>query len=184
MSSLCRCGSQLATGCGVNEIPAKQKPRRRLIILGVIIATCALILDQLTKYWILYDVMQPPRVIEVTPFFNIVLAWNRGVSFGMFNEASTYGPHLLTALALVIVVALSVWLYKAETRFTALALGLIIGGALGNVIDRVQFGAVVDFLDFHAMGYRWPAFNVSDASICIGAAMLVLESLFQPGKTS
>jgi signal peptidase II len=81
-------------------------------------------------------------------------------------------------------VALGVWLYKAETRVTALALGLIIGGALGNVIDRVQFGAVVDFLDFHMMGYHWPAFNVADSGICIGAAMLILESLFQPGKSS
>ena len=168
----------------MSETPQTATPKRRLLRIGVAVAGCILILDQLSKVWILQSVMQPPRVIEITPFFNIVLAWNRGVSFGMFNQASDYGPHLLTALALAIVAALSVWLYKAEARFTVLSLGLIIGGALGNVIDRVRFGAVVDFLDFHAMGYHWPAFNVADAAICIGAAMLVLESLFQPGKTS
>lgn len=162
----------------------QQQLGRRLFITGVIIAVSILVFDQATKWWILYEVMQPPRSIEVTSFFNIVLAWNRGVSFGMFSSANEYGPYLLTGLALLIVVALGVWLYKAETRVTALALGLIIGGALGNVIDRVQFGAVVDFLDFHMMGYHWPAFNVADSGICIGAAMLILESLFQPGKSS
>ncbi len=153
-------------------------------MMGVIVAIIVLVIDQATKWWILYDVMQPPRVIEVTSFFNMVLAWNRGVSFGMFSSVNEYGPHLLTGLAVAIVLGLGVWLYKAETRFTARALGLIIGGALGNVIDRVEFGAVVDFLDFHIMGYHWPAFNVADSAICIGAAMLILESLFQQGKSS
>lgn len=162
----------------------QQLTGRRLLVTGVIIAVSVLVLDQVTKWWILYEVMQPPRAIEVTSYFNVVLAWNRGVSFGMFSSANEYGPYLLTGLALAIVLALGIWLYKAETRITALALGLIIGGALGNVIDRVQFGAVVDFLDFHVMGYHWPAFNVADSGICIGATMLILESLFQPGKSS
>lgn len=162
----------------------QQQPGRRLMMVGVIVAIAVLVIDQVTKWWILYDVMQPPRAIEVMPFFNVVLAWNRGVSFGMFSSANEYGPYLLTGLAISIVVALGVWLYKAETRITARALGLVIGGAIGNVIDRVQFGAVVDFLDFHVMGYHWPAFNVADSAICIGASMLILESLFQPGKSS
>jgi len=157
---------------------------RALFKLGITLALAVLVLDQASKWWILHQVMQPPRAIEVTSFFNLVLAWNRGVSFGMFSSANAYGPLLLTGLALAIVLALGVWLYKVETRFSALALGLIIGGAIGNVIDRVQFGAVVDFLDFHLMGYHWPAFNVADSAICVGAAMLILESLFQPGKSS
>ncbi len=149
---------------------------------GVIIAAIATALDQFSKFWILNDVMVPPRVIEVTPFFNLVLGWNRGVSFGMFNTASVYGPWLLTGLAMAIVIALGIWLWRADTKWVACALGLVIGGAIGNVVDRVRFGAVVDFLDVHAFGYHWPAFNVADSAIFIGAAILILESLFRPGE--
>jgi signal peptidase II len=156
--------------------------RSRVMALGIIVAI--LILDQASKYWILGSVMQPPRVIEVTSFFNIVLAWNRGVSFGMFNTDSTYGPMLLTGLAVGIVCVLAVWLWKAQTRVTVISIALVIGGAAGNVIDRLQYGAVVDFLDVHGFGYHWPAFNVADSAICVGASILVLESLFRRGETS
>lgn len=156
--------------------------RPRVMALGIIVAI--LILDQASKYWILGSVMQPPRVIEVTSFFNIVLAWNRGVSFGMFNTDSTYGPMLLTGLAVGIVCVLAVWLWKAQTRVTVISIALVIGGAAGNVIDRLQYGAVVDFLDVHGFGYHWPAFNVADSAICVGASILVLESLFRRGETS
>ncbi len=152
--------------------------------MAVLIAAAILIFDQLSKYWILNSVMQPPRTIEITSFFNIVLAWNRGVSFGMFNTDSTYGPMLLTGLAIGIVCVLAVWLWKAQTRVTAISIALIIGGAAGNVIDRLQYGAVVDFLDVHGFGYHWPAFNVADSAICVGASILVLESLFRRGETS
>ena len=145
--------------------------RPRVMALGIIVAI--LILDQASKYWILGSVMQPPRVIEVTSFFNIVLAWNRGVSFGMFNTDSTYGPMLLTGLAVGIVCVLAVWLWKAQTRVTVISIALVIGGAAGNVIDRLQYGAVVDFLDVHGFGYHWPAFNVADSAICVGASILV-----------
>ncbi len=155
---------------------------RRLFRSGLIVAVAAAVVDQLSKLWILYGVMAPPRVIEVTPFFNLVLAWNKGISFGMFNTDTAYGPWLLTGLAVVIVIALGIWLWRADTRWVALALGLVIGGAVGNVVDRVRFGAVVDFLDVHAFGYHWPAFNVADSAICVGAAILILESLFRPGE--
>lgn len=148
------------------------------------VAVTALVLDQASKLWILESVMQPPSVIEVTPFFNIVLAWNRGVSFGMFNQQSEYGPFLLTGLAVAIIIGLTVWLWRATTRASVLALGMIIGGAAGNVADRVQYGAVVDFLDFHVAGYHWPAFNIADSAVCVGAVILVLESLFTRGETS
>ena len=155
-----------------------------MLRLGFGLAALTIVLDQLSKHWILTSVMQPPKVIELTSFFNLVLAWNRGVSFGMFNQQSAYGPYILTGVAAVIVVALAIWLFTAESRFTALALGLVIGGAIGNVIDRLRFGAVVDFLDFHAMGYHWPAFNVADSAICVGAVMLVFESLFKSSESS
>ncbi|WNK00025.1 signal peptidase II [Thalassospiraceae bacterium LMO-JJ14] len=151
---------------------------------GAAVAVLALVFDQASKLWILESVMQPPRVIEITPFFNIVLAWNRGVSFGMFNQQSDYGPYLLTGLAVAIIIGLAVWLWRATTRSSVLALGLIIGGAIGNVVDRVQYGAVIDFLDFHVAGYHWPAFNIADSAVCVGAVILVLESLFTRGETS
>lgn len=147
--------------------------------LGWGLALAVLISDQITKWWILglfQDAARP--LFEITPFFNIVLAWNPGVSFGMFGNAGEYSVEILIALTLAISMVLAVWLMRAETRWTAWGLGLIVGGALGNVIDRFRFGAVTDFLDVHVMGYHWPAFNVADAAIVIGAGALVWESLF------
>ena len=153
------------------------KPGRlRRLGLGLAFATIAL--DQLTKWWIVNFVMNPPNVIEVTPFFNLVLGLNRGVSFGMFSSDSNLSRWLLTALALAIVCALAVWLWRAEKPWLAVALGLIIGGAIGNVIDRAMVGAVVDFLDFHVADYHWPTFNVADMGITCGAAVLIWDSVF------
>lgn len=159
------------------------KPRH-LFLKGMVLAVIAIILDQVSKWWILTDLMIPPRVIEITSNFNLVLAWNRGVSFGMFRQDSPYGPYILTGVAVVIVIGLAIWLWKSDTHWSALALGMVIGGAIGNVIDRLQYGAVVDFLDVHAFGYHWPAFNVADSAICVGAGMLILESLFNRGESS
>jgi signal peptidase II len=135
-------------------------------------------LDQATKWWILESVMQPPRVMPVTPFFNLVMVWNRGVSFGMFNQDSAYNAWIFTALALAISAVLVVWMWRADNRLIGVAIGLIVGGALGNAVDRLRFGAVADFLDFHVMGYHWPAFNVADAGISIGAVLLLADALF------
>ncbi|HEY9079248.1 signal peptidase II [Magnetovibrio sp.] len=143
------------------------------------LAVAILIADQISKWLILglfSDATRP--YFEITPFFNIVLAWNRGISFGMFGNAGEHGDTILIVLTLAIAVGLSVWLTRAESRLSALALGSIIGGAVGNVIDRFRFGAVTDFLDLHVLGYHWPAFNVADSAIVIGAAMLMWESLF------
>ena len=150
-----------------------------MIRLGLAIAAVVVLLDQATKLLILYVVMDPPRVIEVTSFFNIVLVWNRGVSFGLFSAQSPWTPWLLSGVALVITVVLLVWLRRADTRMVAAALGLVIGGAIGNVIDRIfqSRHAVVDFLDFHAGGYHWPAFNVADSAITVGVALLLIDSL-------
>jgi len=145
---------------------------------GLLIAVLVLALDQASKWVILTKVMRPPQVVEITPFFNLVMGWNRGVSFGLFHSDSPVHVIVLSGIAMVIVIALLVWLWRAVSRWTAVALGLIIGGALGNVIDRLRFGAVADFLDVHAFGYHWPAFNVADSAIVVGAGMLILESLF------
>jgi len=145
--------------------------------LSVALALLITVLDQISKSWILTDVMNPPTVITVTPFFNLVLVWNRGVSFGILNQSSVWIPWLLSALAAAICVGLFIWLRRAESRWLATALGLIIGGALGNLVDRLRFGAVVDFLDVHAFGYHWPAFNVADAAITVGVGVLLIDSL-------
>ncbi|MEE8394284.1 MAG: signal peptidase II [Rhodospirillales bacterium] len=145
---------------------------------GLIAAAAVVALDQATKWWVVENVMQPPRVIPVTSFFNLVMGWNRGVSFGLFNNSSDINAWIFTVLALLVVAVLMVWIYRVKAMLTALAIGLVIGGALGNVVDRLRFGAVADFLDFHLAGYHWPAFNVADASITVGAVVLVLESLF------
>lgn len=152
---------------------------RRTHLLRLAVAASALVLDQASKWWILTHVMQPPRIIPVTPFFNLVLGWNRGVSFGLFAVGAEIGAWFLPALALAIVAGLAVWLWRTESGLVAGALGLIVGGALGNVVDRLRFdGAVADFLDLHAFGYHWPAFNVADSAITVGAMILVAESLF------
>lgn len=143
---------------------------------GLAIAALVVALDQASKWWLLDLMGRDPRVIEIAPFFNLVLGLNRGVSFGMFDSAAL-GPWPLLLLAASITVGLLLWLAKAGQRWTATALGLIIGGAVGNAIDRVRFGGVVDFLDFHAFGRHWPAFNVADSAICIGVVMILVESV-------
>jgi len=129
-------------------------------------------------------VMKPPHVIEVTSFFNLVMGWNRGISFGFFNNDSPLNSWVLPLVTLLIVCFLVVWLARAGGVMICMSLGLIIGGALGNLIDRLRYGAVADFLDFHAFGYHWPAFNVADSAITVGACMLVWDSLFAGAKPS
>ena len=157
----------------------------RAFLPGLAIAAVIVVLDQLSKWWVVEVVMNPPRTIEVTPFFNLVMGWNRGVSFGLFNTGSAMAVWLLPALAAAIVVVLTVWLSRVDRLLLGAALGSIIGGAVGNVIDRLRYGAVADFLDVHAMGYHWPAFNLADTMITVGAAVLIFDSLFvraEPGK--
>jgi signal peptidase II len=146
---------------------------------GLLLALAVIVLDQASKIAILEWVMAPePRAIEVTGFFNIVLVWNRGASFGLFGGLGESASLILLILAFVISAGLAVWLWRAKDRLTATALGLVIGGALGNAVDRIRFDAVVDFLDVHGWGYHWPAFNVADAAITLGVLLLLWESLF------
>jgi signal peptidase II len=162
--------------------PVTQAQNGAFLRQGLGMIALVMVLDQISK-WIVLDLFgETAHMIEVLSFFNLVLVWNQGISFGMFGGASAWGAWILTGLALVISVFLFFWMKKAETRLAALSLAAIIGGALGNVIDRVRFGAVVDFLDFHVLGYHWPAFNVADSAITVGAAILILESLFNKGE--
>ncbi len=152
------------------------------LALGV--AAVALVLDQASKWVIEEFVMDPPRVIEVTGFFNLVLVHNTGVSFGLFGEQTAWKPWVLGALAFAISGALLYWLRREPERLLALAVGLIVGGAMGNVADRVRLGAVMDFLDLHLGTWHWPAFNLADSAITMGVAILVFDGLFRERRRS
>lgn len=154
-----------------------------MLRFGLIVAALVLIVDQLSKGLIVHQVMQPPRVIEVTGFLNIVMVWNRGISFGLLNSASAWAPYLLIAVSVAVTVFLLFWLKRLRNRLAGLAVGMIVGGAIGNAIDRAAYGAVADFVDFHVGGWHWPAFNVADAGITVGVALLLLDSLFPRGES-
>lgn len=149
------------------------------MIIGLAAAALAAGLDQLSKALAFGYLAETAPVVQVAPFFNLVTAWNTGVSFSMFNNLGTAGVYILSAFSLVVAAFLVCWLKKETSRYMQIALGLVIGGALGNVIDRIRFGAVFDFLDVHVSGYHWPAFNLADSFICIGAALIVCDGLFR-----
>ena len=157
----------------------------KMLGLGLRIAAVSLLLDQVSK-WLILNVVDLPakQVIEITSFFNLAMVWNRGVSFGLFSAESDAGRYALAGFAIAITGFLTVWLKRVESKFLAISLGLVIGGAIGNVIDRLIYGAVADFLDFHALGYHFYTFNVADTAISLGVAMLIFDSLFldQSGK--
>lgn len=148
------------------------------MFLGLNIALAVILLDQLSKYYMLNEVLGDSAVIAVAPVFNLVRAWNTGVSFSMFNNYGSFGAWMLSGVALLIVGFLIYWLKSETNRLAQAALGMIIGGAVGNVIDRVRLGAVFDFLDFHIAESHWPAFNLADSFICIGAAVLIAQSVY------
>lgn len=148
-----------------------------MLRLGLLVTAVVLVLDQLSKSWIRVVVMDPPRTIEVTSFFNIVYARNTGVSFSMFRADSQIGQWILSGVALAIVAGLLVWMRRLKRRWPVIALGLIVGGAVGNVVDRLRLGFVFDFLDFYWNGYHFAAFNLADTAITGGVAMLLIDGL-------
>lgn len=152
------------------------------LLKGLLTSLVILVSDQLTKYWIVFFIMRPPQVIEIFPFFNLVMGWNYGVSFGMLNSATEISKWLLPSIIIIIIAGLLVWLLKADNLRQSIGLGFIIGGAIGNLIDRIRFGAVADFLDIHILDYHWPAFNIADAGITIGALLMILDTLLAKDK--
>lgn len=155
-----------------------------LRLRALALAGAVIVLDQALKTLILTKVMDPPRVIEVLPVFNLVLVWNRGVSFGMLHMDSPWAPWILAGLALGVSALLVGWLFRQQVAALSYGIGLILGGALGNALDRLVHGAVVDFLDAHWGDYHWPAFNLADSAITLGAGLLILDSLFHRDKSS
>jgi len=151
--------------------------------IWLLASSLVLTLDQTTKSFMIELLASPPRIISVTPFFNLVLGFNRGVSFGLLGDLGSWGPMVLSSLAVIITGFLLLWLWKAGHVLDRAALALIIGGALGNLSDRVRAGAVTDFLDFYVGSYHWPAFNLADTGIFIGAGLLIVHSFRRAEKT-
>ncbi len=174
-------------------------------VVGFSIAIDVFVLDQISKWFILEYLIRkevqpnmrpvglwdwildttpsrfPFATIDVLPFFNLTMVWNEGISFGLFHGS---GIWILVGLALIITVLFSVWLTRATGWLQAVSLALVIGGALGNVMDRLRFGAVADFFDFHVAGWHYPAFNIADCGITIGIALLVLDGIvFEPKRS-
>jgi signal peptidase II len=145
---------------------------------GAIAAVLVLAADQASKWWVL-NVLHLPEVgtIALLPVLNLTMVWNQGVTFGLFHQEGALGPWILAGVALAVVAGLFVWLRRAESILVASALGAIAGGAVGNVIDRMRHGAVVDFIHAHAGGWSWYVFNVADAAIVCGVAVLLLDGM-------
>ena len=153
-------------------------------LLGLAVAAATALADQGAKFWLLYAFDLPDRVrVAVTPFLDFVLTWNTGISYGLFPQRGLVGAWALLAFKVVAVVLLWIWLARASSRLTAVALGLIIGGALGNAIDRLHWPGVMDFVLFHletaSFSFRWYVFNLADLAIVAGVVGLLYDSLRQ-----
>lgn len=153
--------------------------------MGLVAGAVVLVADQASKYWIINGLqLQTLRSVVVLPLLNLTWVENRGITFGLLRGDGAWSAIILAAVALAVVAALLVWLRRAERALVAIALGCIAGGAVGNVLDRLRLGYVVDFIHAHAFGWSWYVFNVADAAIVCGVAALVIESVFprQNGK--
>lgn len=156
---------------------------RRASHLGYIIALCALVIDRVSKWWIIDIVDLPQRGrVALLPFLNLRWAENRGVSFSLLTADSAVGRWGLVVATLLIVLGLGFWLRTVQDRLLALAIGLVMGGALGNIYDRAVFGYVADFVQFYIGSWSFAIFNVADSCITLGAALLIWDAFF--GSTS
>lgn len=151
---------------------------------GLVATALALLADQGSKIALLYGFnfqsMRPGQAIHVLPFFNLVMMWNPGISYSLFPAHSLLGVATLALFSAVAVTALGWWLWHSDRRPLAVGLGLVVGGAIGNLIDRLIYGAVADFFHFHAFGYDWYVFNVADAAITFGVIALLYDALLRP----
>ena len=150
---------------------------------GLVVALVVLLLDQVTKLAILEWIKPPPQGIPLTGFFAIVMVWNRGMSFGMLNTGDPAVPWILGAVTIAVSIALIWWLARANRWLVVAGLGLVLGGAVGNLVDRALYGAVADFLLLHAGQWQFPAFNVADSGITVGVCCLLWDSLFGPPES-
>jgi len=150
--------------------------------LGLATTAATALLDQAIKLWLLFVFdLQSRGIVRLTPFLDLVLVWNKGISYGLFQQDGPLGQWALLALTAVAVTLLWIWLVRSGSRLIALSLGLIIGGAVGNAIDRMAYGAVADFVLLHlttsSFSFKWYVFNLADAAIVAGVAGLLYDSV-------
>jgi signal peptidase II len=157
-------------------------------IRRTIVIVCAIfVADQATKHFVLYGLdlisyAEGSRRIEILPFFDLVLVWNRGISYGLLQAGSDFERWLLVIVSVGLTGVLAWWRTQVTEPRLALAIALIIGGALGNLVDRVVYGAVADFVLLHAIGYNWYVFNVADTAIVLGVALMAWDVIFGAPK--
>jgi signal peptidase II len=154
---------------------------------GLACAIVAVIADQLSKFYMVERVFRPdgvtetpfmsPVVIDILPVFQLRLSWNEGISFSLFSSSDARWA--LVAVTAVITAILAVWMWRTPRRWLQIGLGLIVGGALGNIIDRVSIGAVADFLHVYWQDWHFPTFNIADSCITVGAIIVLLDALFE-----
>ncbi|HXS06614.1 MAG TPA: signal peptidase II [Rhizomicrobium sp.] len=146
---------------------------------GLVAAALALFADQASKFGLLYGAgflhMAPGQSIPVLPFFNLVMVWNPGVSYGLFAASSAFGTAVLVLVSLAAVAGLGYWLWGMTSLSLGIGVGLVIGGALGNLVDRLVYHRVADFFHFYGFGYDWYVFNVADIAITFGAIAIIYE---------
>jgi len=152
---------------------------KKLALLAYGVAVLAILIDQLSKWWVLNN-LQLGQSIDLSRIFDLTFTLNTGVSFGMFSGGEA--RWLLAGFSLIVAALMVFWAWRAPRRLFAVAVGLIIGGALGNVIDRIEIGAVVDFLDFSGLGFPW-IFNIADSAISVGVALLILDSFLSERRS-
>ena len=152
-------------------------------ILGFSAALITLVLDQATKLYTLFVFDLPVKEpVEFAPFINLIVVWNRGISYGLFQQNSDLGRWALIVVSILAAIGLSVWIRRTSAKLLATSLGLIVGGAIGNVIDRLAYGAVFDFIQFHIGSWSWYVFNVADAAIVAGVVGLLYDSFVLEGR--
>lgn len=156
----------------------------KLFLIGICIAGCFIFIDQLTKNKVIHTISALEvktnyihHHIAITSFFNIVLTWNSGISFGIFNNNNNITTKIVTIITSIIALYILYLIYKSKKYSHTIFYSLIFAGAVGNIIDRIKHGAVVDFLDFHFFGYHWPSFNIADSCVFIGVFILILTDI-------
>ncbi|MEP9354147.1 signal peptidase II [Xanthobacter sp. KR7-65] len=150
--------------------------QRRPIVFGLLIALVTLVADQASKGLVFaWSASWQQPLQAITPFLDFTALWNYGISYGLFPQGET-GRWVLVAIKVAAAILFTIWLTRARNRFEAFALGLLIGGAIGNAVDRVVYGAVFDFISLHASGYRWYVFNVADVAVVVGVMLLLYDA--------
>lgn len=154
---------------------------RRAPIWGGLLALAIVLIDRLSKLWILEGLgLQPGESVPVLPVFSLTFVWNEGISLGLFKQGTETGRHILIAMTGAISLVLLVWLVRLRAPLEALAVGAILGGAVGNIWDRIRYGAVADFLHVHVGGWSFYIFNIADAAISLGVIALLLAGISRP----